>query len=302
MSQLRFAGIQLAFPRPFRSWEWLTGFERAERIAAFRIGVGLVLLWDVLFTYLPQASTFFGKGSLGSPEVFAVIMQRSMRPPFLRALEDPAHFRLILIGWAAAALCLMLGVLPRLAAVFCWLCSVSIIAVNPYLSNSGDNARSIALFYLMLSPCGAVWTLPRWFRKGPREEVFVPAWPVRLLLVQLSAIYFVNGVYKLTGSEWQSGLIMHYVSGNLAWTRYSYAQFPIPHLLLQFMTWTVLVWEVGFPFLVMMPGTRKPTLWLGVCFHLGTAIMLQLGAFPFYMLCYYLPLVPWERWFNSGRT
>jgi hypothetical protein len=44
-----------------------------------------------------------------------------------------------------------------------------------------------------------------------------------------------------------------------------------------------------------MPATRTATLLLGVAFHIGTGVALQLGPFPFYMLCLYLPLVPWER-------
>jgi hypothetical protein len=39
------------------------------------------------------------------------------------------------------------------------------------------------------------------------------------------------------------------------------------------------------------------TLGLGVLFHLGTGLVLKLGPFPLYMLCFYLPLLPWERWF-----
>jgi hypothetical protein len=35
---------------------------------------------------------------------------------------------------------------------------------------------------------------------------------------------------------------------------------------------------------------------LGVLFHVGTAVLLQLGPFPFYMMCLYLPLLPWEKY------
>ena len=50
---------------------WWSEPVRAERLAAFRIGMGAMLLLDIFWTYLPRASEFFGPGSLGSPEVFA---------------------------------------------------------------------------------------------------------------------------------------------------------------------------------------------------------------------------------------
>ena len=40
----------------------------------------------------------------------------------------------------------------------------------------------------------------------------------------------------------------------------------------------------------------RPALILGILFHLGTGVLLQIGAFPLYMICLYLPLAPWERW------
>jgi hypothetical protein len=65
---------------------------------------------------------------------------------------------------------------------------------------------------------------------------------------------------------------------------------------MRLLTWLVLAWELGFPLLVLMPRTRTAALLLGVAFHVGTGLALQLGPFPLYMLCLYLPLAPWERW------
>jgi hypothetical protein len=88
---------------------------------------------------------------------------------------------------------------------------------------------------------------------------------------------------------------MHYVLANVAWTRFAYADLPFPPGTALAMTWTTLVWELFFPVLMLVPKLRAPALWLGVLFHLGTGALLPLGLFPVYMLCLYLPLVPWER-------
>src|SRR5262249_43971846 len=112
-------------------------------------------------------------------------------------------------------------------------------------------------------------------------------------------IYFVNGVHKATGADWLNGSIMHYVSANLGWSRISFAQFPLPYPVAQALTWIVLFWELAFPLLVMMRPFRALTLWVGAFFHIGTGVLLQIGAFPLYMLCLYLPLIPWERFVDA---
>src|SRR5581483_1967646 len=99
-----------------------------------------------------------------------------------------------------------------------------------------------------------------------------------------------NGVYKLSGSEWRDGQIMYSVLANLAWTRFSFAEFPLPNWAIQAMTWSTLVFELGFPLLMMIPRARVLAVCVGLSFHLGTALFLQLGPFPLYMMCLYLPL------------
>src|SRR5262249_34437757 len=150
----------------------------------------------------------------------------------------------------------------------------------------------------------AVWSVSSWWRSrrqrlqttAPPEPVYISPWPVRLLFVQMMLIYFFNGAYKLAGHGWQSGDVMYNVLANLTWTRMAYAELPLPAFPIPLMTWTVLVWEVSFPLLVMMPWARAKILWLGIAFHLGTGILLQLGPFPLYMICLYLPVVPWEKY------
>jgi hypothetical protein len=297
MTPPRIVGLAPWLPGSLAGSRWWTRPVRAERLAAFRIGVALVLLFDILGTYLPQAGDFFGRNSLGSPEVFAATRDYAPRWTLLSGVTDAGTFRSILCLWAVAAGLLLLGVPPRASAAAAWLLSISVIGVNFYLGNSGDNVRSIELFYLMLSPCAAVWAL------GRRHEgrVYIHPWALRLLIVQMAVIYVVNGLYKLAGPSWRDGDVLHYVLANPAWSRFPYGWLPLPFAVTQVMTWTVLLWEIFFPVFVAMRATRTLSLWLGVSFHVGTCVFLQLGPFPLYMLCFYLPFVPWERYADRWR-
>ena len=68
MDERTVIGVQPVLP--FGLSGWLTEPIRAERLAALRIGTGLTLLLDILGTYLPRLSDYYGPGSLADPDVF----------------------------------------------------------------------------------------------------------------------------------------------------------------------------------------------------------------------------------------
>jgi hypothetical protein len=294
-------GLRPWLPWPLGRSRWWTQPIRAERLAALRIGLAAVLLVDVLTSYLPHASEFYGRDSLGAPGTF---VGGSAYWSLLEGVESPAGVRAALLAWAAAAAGLLLGAAPRACAAAAWALSVSFGTVNLAVENAGDTVRTILLFYLMLCPCGAAWSLDAWLLRGRRGPgpFLVHPWPARLLLVQLACIYFRNGVHKAVGHDWPAGDSLYLVLGDLTLTRWSYAWLPLPYLLTRLLTWLVLAWEFLFPVLLLWPRLRLPVLCFGVVFHLGIWLSLELGGFSPYMLCMYLPLLPWERWADRRRA
>ena len=75
--------------------------------------------------------------------------------------NDPILLRVAAWTWAGAAALLALGWQTRAAAIVAWVLSTSFANLNPNIDNAGDVIRGIVLFYLMLCPCGAVWSLDR---------------------------------------------------------------------------------------------------------------------------------------------
>lgn len=202
--------------------------------------------------------------------------------------------------WIGFATLLMLGIATRLSAIATWLLSMSFANSNPYLDNAGDTIRLILLFYLMLCPSGAAWSIDALFarRQGP---VYVHPWVLRVIFVQMIFIYFMNGLYKLFGANWIEGSSLYYVLGDVCLARFSQVMLPVPYFLTRIMTWSVLAWEVGFPLLVIFKWPRRFALVMGVMFHLGIFATMELGGFVPYALCMYVPLLPWE-WLAARRT
>ena len=310
-------GCRPWLPWPLSRWRWWTEPVRAERLAALRIGLGAVLLLDLLLTYLPNLSDLFGRDSLGSPSIFAFYTRLPhWRWSLLAGVEGPRILQAAAWVWVLAAFCLTIGLFTRTSALAAWVLSTSFAGLNSCIDNAGDEIRGIILFYLMLSPCGAVWSIDRWrqrrasrgalapgcLRPSARQTpIFIHPWPLRLLMVQMVLMYFSNGMFKLSGDTWWSGRSLYYVLADLTLARWSYAQFTIPFWLTKSLTWLVLIWEAGFPVWVALPWTRKAAFLFGVAFHLGIGLSMELGSFVPYALCLYLPLVPWERMINSTR-
>jgi len=211
--------------------------------------------------------------------------------------KQPAALTVALVIWAVAAACLLIGFWTRTAAVMAWVLSTSFANINPEIDNAGDTVRGIVLFYLMLTPCGAVWSLDRLLsrRRGQHPgPIWIAPWALRLLFIQMILIYFCNGIYKLSGADWHSGDSLHYVLADVTLSRFSAGQCALPAWLLRGMTWAVLVWEVGFPVWMLARHTRIAALTFGVAFHLGILATMELGSFVPYMLTLYLPLIPWR--------
>jgi hypothetical protein len=290
-------GIAPTLPPPLGRWRWLTEPVAAERAAALRIAAGAVLLFDILVLYLPNLNAYYGAGGFGDPAVTApVFAPPSWRWSLLRVFPATWGPSLLLALWAIGAVALLVGYRPRLAALACWMLAVSFAHSNLNLHNAGDQLKLILLLMLVFLPSDGRWAVRRhpWARDAGGPALIHP-WPLRLLMIQLTLVYFMNGYYKALGPAWRDGSVMYYVANNPSWAHFSPNFLPFPDDILRVLAWGTLIWELLFPLLILMPLTRAATLWIGVIFHVGTLIHLEVGLFPLYALCYYVPLVAWER-------
>nr|WP_197442924.1 HTTM domain-containing protein [Lignipirellula cremea] len=254
-----------------------------------------MLLLDQLLTMLPQMTALYGERSTGAPHFFSWMFQQSnWNWSLLQGIGDGQALQLAMWVWMGATICLLLGWNTRAVAIVVWVLSVSFTNLNVNSINAGDHIRGILLMYLMLTPCGAAWSIDAWRRRrmlGAVPQIFVHPWALRLLLVQLSFMYSASGICKLSGESWTHGDSLYYVMQDLTLTRFSPQQLELPIWLTQIATWSVLAWETLFPLLVWNRRTRVASLWFGVSMHVGILITMELGGFPLYLLAAYVPLI-----------
>jgi hypothetical protein len=287
---------------------------RAERLGLMRILVGVALLTDLLFEYLPFIDEFFGPHGANPAGLndWHHLKMWLWTTAFFHTDNLTVLYTAFAL-WTAVTIAFTLGWHTRLMSVAVWFLTMCFLNRNYNILNSGDNILQIALFLLMFAPCGQALSLDAGRRRRARtlpEPNLTPAWQVRLFQIQLAVIYCTTGLIKLKGDgpfqgTWWDGTSVHYVLNGMYMTRISYVQLPLPFWITKPMTYACVWWETLFPLLVLSRWTRRWALWFGVLFHIGIWLTIEIGWFSFYSLTLYAVWVPdefWERWWRRAGT
>ncbi|MDQ3300354.1 MAG: HTTM domain-containing protein, partial [Myxococcota bacterium] len=285
----------------WRAWVALWDHrEDAAALALVRICVGLVLAYD-LFTI----------ARLGLVDALYL-------PP-------PVGYAVAYDGWASAlgwsgatvwlvatiaAACIATGTLTRVACVVFVLASAQLGHIAPDGERGIDMMLRIVVGILACSRSHARWSIDAWVRRriGKPLAHEVPAWPRYLLLLQLLWIYVSGGLNK-GGASWGpfggfTALANILADPHVARFDPAWVATALP--LTRIATALTMAFELGAPLYLAFyyfaatrdqPGklralsNRLQLRWvwiaLGLSFHLGIAITMRLGSFPWGMLALY---------------
>lgn len=275
---------------PIRAWKafWF-GLISARPLATFRIVFGLVGLLNLALLSVELDHWFTDTGLLMGTE--AREAAGPLRFSLLNYIQDPVSVRIYFAGMAAVTVLLILGWHTRLMAFLFYVGMLSIHHRNISTDNGADVLLMVMAFYLMLSPCGAAYSLDarRTARKRgtPAEPVIVP-WAQRLIQVQLTLIYLNTALLKAAGGTWQNGTALHYVLNNAEVRRFDFAfltQYPI---LINLMTYGALLVEFAIPFFLWFRSTRLVAILAGLALHGTIVFMVNIPIFGELMVTSYL--------------
>ena len=208
---------------------------------------------------------------------------------FQWASNGSPWFELVYGAALLSAVAMALGWWVRVTSVVAWVCLNSLITPLAWGFAGVDFIVSIMTFLMMVASLGG--HSAHWYalRRESSGDGTAPAWIYRVFQVQLCFIYFFSGLWKVTSDVWQNGTAMHFALG---WTASSsrvdfslITQYPVVNALL---THGVMLFElVVFPFLIWFAGTRRWVLVLGLTFHLGVWILMDLAVFGGVVIVYY---------------
>jgi hypothetical protein len=309
------------FSRAWHRWVWLwDGTEAPWSLALVRVLLGAVILYDFLeIARLGLVVALFAP----QPEGLGDAATRADAPWFVDLFggSPTAAWGLYLaITLSAASFCA--GLLTRTSAVVLLFLWAQFAAVIPAADRGIDTLCRDILLIFVFARSGDALSVDAWVATGRvwgRGEP-IPAWPRRLLVLQLVAMYFLAGVQKLGLHWWPAGhfAALYFILQDPAIARFDFRWLAHPpwFQLTQLGSVSTLVYQDTYPVVLLIRyakwtadqgGWRAVVarrygwaewVWIGVgaVFHLLLAVTCELGIFPAAMLALYPAWILPEQW------
>ena len=297
----------------------------ARPVALMRLVFGAVVLAGVLMNIAPSLLFFWGSDGMVPTETASRYAEYNDRISVFSLADSDAATVCWLVLYCITLVMVTIGCFTRVACAAAWLFAMSFSMRGWWVTNGGDDVTVIMLFYLMLTPCGATWSVDSLRRRlkdykdpasgfdSPGSSIYVSErsgivnvldnqiapWSVRLMQIQLCLIYFYNGLNKINVgdlSSWQafidandylSGKAVYYALNDNMLNRVPYDAMPIPFWICCLLSWATIVFEVGFPLLIMFRRVRPWMIVAGIGFHIGILITMEIGWFSQTMIAVY---------------
>jgi hypothetical protein len=177
---------------------WLTDMARNN------YGDKVKTLWDAEHGWAQSTDVFramWGK--------FSILHFRS-DPPFVWAVYWTMLLSLGLM---------VLGVYTRITTIVAWILVESVYRYSPVFYAGGDTVVRVFLFLGLFARWGEAYSVDAWRRtrkavlkKGATSlpvRRLIPAWPMRLMMLQLCMIYSATGLLK-SGKTWADGTALYF--------------------------------------------------------------------------------------------
>ena len=270
-------------------------------LAVFRIGLGVMLLSDLLKRSISFREHYTGEGVF--PRGAAQVLEPDSPLFRLYLMSDAPAFQAALFVIAAAlALCLIVGYRTRLVSVLSMWMLVSLVRRNPYCTHTGDVLLQAMTFWAMFLPLGSVFSLDRKQGRVPPPGGQVVSVATVSVLLQLVMFYFFAGLFKHRYDVWMRGDALWVFTNIEEYTRTFGLWLKDYPFACKLLTYFTLVLELGAPLLLFFPWktglVRTWTVIVLMGFHLGIQLTVYIGIFEILSIvavCLFLPSWFWER-------
>jgi uncharacterized membrane protein YphA (DoxX/SURF4 family) len=193
---------------------------------------------------------------------------------FLSTLHLPLPSPLFSYGWCALLTGSCIGSVIGFRPVWCaGLAACCFVCIQAWLYSF----EKIDHTYVPLTYAALLMPLFAWqLRQG--EGPLVSGWVLRLVRLSIAWVYFQSGLEKLliSGWEWfEPHTLIHHLQMHPTVLGYWVAQ---QEWLCGLLLWVVMAFEVGFPLILFFPGLRWVILGMGIGFHWGTLLLMDIGG------------------------
>lgn len=249
---------------------WLFGYGSPVTFGVTRALVGFLALVNYVMLSFSFEAWFTESGFY--PVRFAERWAGGVpRLNLLAGVTDTPTTMLVFWLGALAAVFVCLGLFSRVSTIALFVLVVTLHHRSPDILHSGDTLMRQLLFFLMIGPSGAAFSLDRWLavRRGKAPAVPPPVslWPQRLVQVQVAILYFTTVWHKWGGSYWRDGTATWYVPRLEEFDRFPLPAFVDDLPLVYVSTYATLIVELLLCTAVFVPKLRKWVLLSGLALH-----------------------------------
>jgi len=269
-------------------------------LALFRVCFGMILIADLVTRAGALTAHYTDLGIWPRYDAAAAFGEAGFS---LHLLGGSSGFQAALFALAGVlAGLLVIGYRTRVVSVLCWLMLASLNHRNYWILQTSDTLMLSLLFWSLFLPMGARFSVDAALNRNRIEDKAVCSPASASLLIQVLSVYFFGALLKtgdswvLTGDAVHVALhFSHYASPLGVWAGETLS----PGVLRALTHYTRYI-ELYGPILVLLPFyTAKirfvlvPGLML---LHVGFALLLTVGIYPYLSITSLMLLIPGEFW------
>ncbi len=258
-----------------------------------RVGLGVM----VFFSYaskLPYVQQIYGPKGLGGHATMQQFPQIDPGRPFesafqfLHLISSEELIWVLYLSVLVASLCFAAGAWTRVSGLVVLVLHTLFQARNPYAYLGWGVMLKPYLFFVVMSAAGRYGSVDAWRRGADSTRVQLedwmgPAWPVRLLQMQLCTMYAVAGWSRFDDPVWLSGDMLFVALDGRTFGRLDVDWFPLASQL-RVLAYGAFVLEPLAPFLLWLPRIGKWWALALISMHVTLELMTNVGWWQWMMI------------------
>ena len=260
-------------------------YSREEIFALMRILNGLSFILYCLFVLAPNWNEFFSVSGFVVPDVFG-----SFPGSWLFSIWEHDGLKLgLFVLTIVLYFCYAIGFYARIAQLLLIPLQLGFHNANPFINHEPQQLNNLLLLLLAVAPIEERWTirkirLPSFLsRTSGKQDLYI----LLLMQVYFGVYYFFAGLKKLPDPNWLNGMA---VAKLTAWDLLGRENFLTAicqnKWVSTFLTFFTLVFEMGF-LAISFTRLKRFLIPLGLSFHLGISLSLDIGMFFWSMMMWY---------------
>ena len=269
-------------------------------LALLRVVLAIIVIFDLCMRATDLTAHYTDSGVLSRFDYVNAISNKFFISFHLA--NGTETFQIILFGMHFILGCLLfLGYRTRIVTILIFAFTVSLHARNPLILNGGDDILRLLLFWSIFLPIGANWSVDSAMNtlKRPTDNYHFSVASVGLIL-QVLIVYWFTFLFKNHPVWMNDYSAVHYILNSEIFVSSLGLILATKQSILPFLTASSLWLELIGPFLVFIPWFNK--YWKLIILstfclmHLGFAIFMSLGLFPYISIMSWIIFIPAIFW------